>query len=77
MSLAAEKAAAARWIGSDRVRRELGISDTEAAELWGRLEDELEDCRSDGSRELAVIDWRARLIGSRMLNAPLGGQEAA
>ena len=71
MSYLAEKANAARWLGSARVRRKLGLSEPDAARLWGELEDSLVDCRSDGSRELAILEWKADLVGSHLLHAPL------
>jgi hypothetical protein len=72
MSYRAELACAARWL-SAQVRQNR-VTDAEARRLWAWLEADLADCRSDGSRELAIVDWRLVVQGrlaSRELHRPL------
>jgi hypothetical protein len=59
VSLNAELAAAARWI-SAAVERLPENARPDIALEWGELMDTLEDCRSEGSKELAVLEWRPR-----------------
>ena len=60
MTFLAEKAGAARWIAAEADRLPPAFRPNVARE-WQVLEDELEGCRSNGDRELAVIHWRARM----------------
>jgi hypothetical protein len=67
----AELAAAARWI-SAAVERLPENARPDVAEAWGRLADRLDNCRSDGSRELCLIAWRAEMeerLSTRLLHA--------
>ncbi len=72
MSLAAERANAARWIASKVTST--GFTDTEAASHWGELTLRLEDCRSEGAEELAILEWRVEMehrLSVRLAHAPL------
>ena len=60
MSYRAELACAARWLKATADRLPVEHQPDLALE-WRELEDRLEDCRSDGSRELTIIDWRGRV----------------
>jgi hypothetical protein len=57
MSMSAELAAAARWIRAvaERLPED---KRPDVALLWGELMDSVEDTRSKGSAELAIIEWR-------------------
>lgn len=59
MSLAAEKAAAARALAARG--RKLRIPDQDLAELWGEFTEAIEETRSEGAAILAGVEWRRTL----------------
>lgn len=77
MSFRAELACAARAMRAhaDRLPEHLRPN---LAELWAELTDELDNCRSEGARELAVIEWRRDVesrLTTRLLHAPLPDED--
>jgi hypothetical protein len=77
MSYRAELAGAARWAKATAERLPLEHRPDMALE-WSELMDRLEDCRSEGSKELAIIEWRAEMaerLSGGLLHSPL--EEAA
>jgi hypothetical protein len=77
VSVNAELAAAARWISAAVERLPLEQR-PDVAKAWGELIDRLDACRSDGSRELCLIEWRAEMeehLSTRLLHAPLTRME--
>jgi hypothetical protein len=60
MSYRAELANAARWI-SAAVSALPPEHRPDIALEWGELLERLQDCGSDGSRELAIIEWREQV----------------
>jgi hypothetical protein len=73
MTFNAELAAAARWVSAAVERLPLEQR-PDVAVAWGELIDTLEDCRSEGSKELAILEWRAEMeerLSTRLLHAPL------
>lgn len=73
MSYRAELAAAARWVKAAAERLPVEHRPDIAAD-FGALMDTLEDCRSDGSKELAIIEWRAEMaerLATGLVHAPL------
>jgi hypothetical protein len=78
MSFNAELAAAARWI-SAAVERLPHEHRPDVAIEWGELMDTLEECRSEGSKELAIIQWRAEMeerLAVGVLHSPLSEEGA-
>lgn len=73
MSFNAELANTARWAKATAERLPENARPDMAFE-WGLLMDELDACRSDGSRELALIGWRSEMgerLAVGLLHSPL------
>jgi hypothetical protein len=73
MSFNLELAAAARWVSAEAERLPENARPDIALE-WDELIDTLEDCRSEGTKELAIVEWRADMeerLFTRLLHTPL------
>jgi hypothetical protein len=71
----AELANAARWVKAAAERLPVQHRPDLALE-WAELSDRLEDCRSDGSRELCLIEWRAEMAERLDVGLAPGGKDA-